>query len=177
LFRAGGVGDDGPVVGRGDGQLEAAFQVGLVETGEGHARVHGDEEGVEVFAAVVVVFEAGDGFAGGGDVGSEFYSDEVFARAKGRGGQDDVAVLDLGRDGRAVERDAGNVAVAEVEEERRRGVGEVEANLLGGFSGGRVRDEAIAELVMQIGDTGGAFLGEGAGDAIGNFGGVRCGGC
>ncbi len=64
----------------------------------------------------------------------------------------------------------------EVEEELRGGVAEVEADLLGGFGDGRVRDEIVGELVMQVGDAGGTFLGEGAGDAVGDFGGVRGGG-
>jgi len=70
-------------------------------------------------------------------------------------------------DGRAVERDAGNVAVVEVEEERRGGVAEVEADLFGGFGDGCVRDKNVAELVMEIGDAGCAFLGEARGMPLG----------
>ncbi len=101
----------------GEGEIEAAFEVGLVEAGEGHAGVHGDEEGVEIFAAVVVVFEAGDGFAGGSDVGGEFGFDGVFAGAEIGGGEDEVAVLDGGGDRGAVQSEGRDLAVAEVEEE------------------------------------------------------------
>lgn len=37
------VGDDGPVIGRGNVEVEAGFQIGLVEAREGPAGVHGDE--------------------------------------------------------------------------------------------------------------------------------------
>ncbi len=94
-----GIGDDGPRWQRNDVEGEAAFEVGLIEAGKGHARVHGDEERVEVFAAVVVVFKASDGFACGGDVGGEFCFDEVGAFEERGGGKDDVAVLDLAWDG------------------------------------------------------------------------------
>ena len=99
-------------------EAEAGFQIRLIEAGEGHVRVHGDEEGVEVFGAVVVIFETGDGFSGGRDVGGEFCFDGVFAGAERGGGQGDVAVLDLRGDGRAVEGEGGELAVAEIEEER-----------------------------------------------------------
>jgi len=82
--------NDGPRWRRGDGEFETAFEVGLIEAGEGHARVHGDEEGVEVFLAVVVIFEASDGFARGGDVGGEFCFDEILASVERGGRKDDV---------------------------------------------------------------------------------------
>ena len=102
----GGVGDDGPAVGCADLKLEAAFEVGLIEAGESHAGVHGDEEGVEVFAAVVFVFEAGDGFAGCSDVGGEFRFDGVGAGMKRSGGQDEVAVVDGGGNLYSVQRES-----------------------------------------------------------------------
>ena len=37
-------------------------------------------------------------------------------------------------------------------------------------------NEDVGELVVEIGDAGGAFLGEGAGNAAGNFGSLSGGG-
>ena len=103
--------------GRGDAEFEAGFEVGLIEAGEGHARVHGDEEGVEVFAAVVLIFKTRDGFAGGSDVRGEFGFDGVGAGVEVRGGEEEVAVGEGGGDRGAVEGEGGDLAVAEIEEE------------------------------------------------------------
>lgn len=78
-FGGSGIGNEFPVGWPGQGQGESGFEVGLVEAGEGHAGVHGHEEGVEIFVAVVAIVEAGDGFAGDSDVGGEFSVDGVFA--------------------------------------------------------------------------------------------------
>ncbi len=74
-----------------------------------------------------------------------------------------MAVVDDGRNGSAVEVQFADVAIAEVEQERGRGVGQVEADFLGGFCGGRVWDERVTEAVVEIGDAGGPLLGESAG--------------
>lgn len=173
-----GVGDDVPVLRRSDGEIKARFEVGLIEAGEGHAGVHGDEEGVEIFLAVVVVFKAGDGFACGADVGGEVNFEGVGARAEGLGRQNEMAVADGRRNRKAVERDGGDCAVAKIEEEGLydgAGIAEVEPEFFGGVGGGRVGNQVVTEPVVEIGDAGGALLGEGAGDSVGDFGCV--GGC
>ena len=52
----------------------------------------------------------------------------------------------------------------------------MKTNLLGSRGGESARGELVAELVMDVGDAGGAFLGEGARDAVGDFRGVGGGG-
>ena len=79
----GGIRDDGPAGGRGGFEGEAGFEVGLVEAGEGEARVHGDEEGVEVFVVVEGVDDAGDRAVGLGDGGFEVEIDGVLAGGEG----------------------------------------------------------------------------------------------
>src|SRR6201999_3285910 len=124
---------------RCDLELEAPFQVRLIEAGESHARVHRDEKRIEIFAAVVVIFKAGDGLAGGSDIRGEFDIDNVTARVERGGGQHDVAVIDDRREGRVVEGERGELTVAEVEQERGLGARfvEVEPYLLGSFRRGR----------------------------------------
>ena len=66
--------------------MEAAFEIGLIETGEGHVRVHRDEKRVEIFGVVVFVLEARDGFSSRGDSGGEIHTDGIFAGVNGGGG-------------------------------------------------------------------------------------------
>jgi hypothetical protein len=171
-----GVRDDGPSGGILRGQREATFQIRLVKARKGHARVHRDEERVEIFRAVVVVLEAGDGFAGGSDVRSELCLDDVFARVERRGGQDEVPMLHFDGKQRAVEAELRNHAVAEVEQKRSGGVLELEADLLGSRRGWSMRLQLVAEFIVQIRYAGGSFPGPGARDAVRNFGGMHGGG-
>ena len=93
-LRGGGVGDDAPVVGRGDGELVGRLEVGLLEAGE-HAPGVGDLElGVEVHLVVDGVDEAVQALAGvhvpaGGQ-------DAHGVRALGEGGQADAGAVEAG---------------------------------------------------------------------------------
>lgn len=64
----GAVGEDGPVVGCGDGDGEGGFEVGLVEGGDDALCVVEEELGVGVGLAVGGVGEAVHAFAGAGVV-------------------------------------------------------------------------------------------------------------
>ncbi len=123
-----------------------------------------------------MIFEAGDGFACGSDVGGEVSFDGIGTGAQLAGRQDEMAVVDRCRDGRAVQSQGGELAVAKVEEEGLGDVAQVEGDNGGGVGAERVRDQNVREVVVEIGDAGGALLGEGVGDAVGDFGGVGGGG-
>jgi hypothetical protein len=89
-----------------------------------------------------------------------------------------MAVVDGRRNRKAVERYGGDCAVAEIEEEGLDdGLAEIEPEFFGGVGGGRVGNQVIAESIVEIGDAGGSLLGEGMGDAAGDFGCVRFGSC
>lgn len=95
--------------------MEAGFEIGLVETGESHFGVHGDEERVEIFGVVVFVFEARDGFSGGGDGSREVDRDSVFASLDGTGWELDVAVIDFSWHCDAVDGEIRYSAFAKIE--------------------------------------------------------------
>ena len=78
----GGIGNHCPVFRCGQFQMEAAFDIRLVETWKGHAGVHGNKQGVEVFRVVILVFKAGDGLACRSHGRSELNADGVQACLK-----------------------------------------------------------------------------------------------
>ena len=90
------VGDGQPGGRRRERQRHARLQVGLVEAGKELARVGGDEQGVEVVAAVGRVVTPDDARAGRRDVGDEPEVELVLAGAKQAGRDDRVAVTDGG---------------------------------------------------------------------------------
>ena len=98
--------------------MEAAFDIGLVEAREGHAGVHGNEERVDVFGAVVAILEASERLSSGRDVGQEMGFDGVLTLAQRGSGKFDVAVVESCSERFAVDRDCFEFAVAEIEEER-----------------------------------------------------------
>lgn len=87
--------NDGPVFGGSEFQLKAAFEIGLIETGERHVSVHRDKEGVQILGIVVFVFETGDGFTRGSDGCGEIHAHGIVAGADSAGGELDVAVFDF----------------------------------------------------------------------------------
>ena len=168
-----GVADDSPICGVIEIKDEAGLQVGLVEAGEGHAGVHGDEEGVEIFAAIVAVFVAGDGLAGWGGVAGEGEPDSIAARLRG---QMQMAVIEDGGDGLAVERGRAQRAVAVVEQEIAGGT-TGESQGLGPVDVRGVRAQRECEFIAQIGKARGASLRKRTGDAgVGSECGRREGG-
>ena len=66
-----GVTDNGPAGRMMKIKCESSLQIRLVKARKGHAGVHGNEQRVEIFAAVVLVFIASDGFAGRASVAGE----------------------------------------------------------------------------------------------------------
>ncbi len=96
-----GIADDGPCGRMVEIEGESGLQVGLVEAWKGHAGIHGDEQSVKVFAAVVLVFVARDGLAGGSGVAGERESEGVLT---GDHGKIQMAVLQLCRDRLAIQR-------------------------------------------------------------------------
>ena len=164
------VGDDGPGARRGDGEGEAGLDVGLVKAGERHAGVHGDEEGIDVLGVVVAVEVADEGAAGRGDRAFEGGDDGVLSGAQDLGRDFDVAARDPRRELGAVDREAEQLALAVVEQERGlAGQCEGEARAAGHVRS--ARREGEAEAVAEVGYECGAFAGERARDAFG-----RCGG-
>src|ERR1700739_424647 len=64
VFRnGGGISNDRPVRWMLYVETKLCFQIGLIEAWERHARVHGNEERVEVFPAIVLVLILSDRFA------------------------------------------------------------------------------------------------------------------
>ena len=96
---------------------DARFEVGLVEAGEELIRVGGDEEGVEVIAAVGVV-RFDDAGTAGGDVGDEGELEGVFGVEERGGGDADVIAVEGGRvDGVPVGAQGGDASAAEVDDD------------------------------------------------------------
>src|ERR1043166_5591650 len=83
------VGDDAPGFGGGEAEREARLQVGLVEAGEGRARVRGDEERVDVLGVVLAVEVARDGATRSADGRVEVQLDGVRARGQVRARDDE----------------------------------------------------------------------------------------
>src|SRR5271165_1982547 len=67
----GRVADGGPSRGVIEMEGEPGFQVRLVKAWKSHAGVHGNKQSAEVLIAVVLVFKARDGLAGGRGVAGE----------------------------------------------------------------------------------------------------------
>ena len=131
-------------------ESEAGLQVGLVEAWKSHARVHRDEEGVDVLIVVVAVFVAREGFAGRRDVAGECQLEFIAGQERGSG-KIEMAVFERGGNVLAVERGRGDCAVAVVEcEVAAARVGEGEGLLA--RDGGAVWREVEAQRVMQVGE-------------------------
>ena len=143
----------------------------MVEAGEGHAGIHGNEEGVEIFGVVFLVLVAGDGGAGGGDAGGEAEVDGIEAGVEVGGEEEKVAVGKGGVDARSVELGGGEGAVAEVEGEIGGGLMRIESkgeDLVRGDAGG-VGREGEVKAVADVREARCAVGGEGFGDS-----GIRC---
>ena len=166
------VGDGGPVFWGGELEMEAGFEVGLIEAGESHFGIHGDEEGVEIFGVVVFVFEARDGFCGLGDGSIEVDGDSIFSGADGTGRKLDVSVLDFCGDGDAVDDEFCRRAFAEIEENGSGRIG-MELQIFVSRGRGRVGREREAEVVAEVGKLRGALAGEVAGNAVGRRSGMQ----
>src|SRR5262249_5937459 len=118
-LRAAGAGElgvryHGPVSGCVDRQGKFALQVRLIETRERHAGVHWDKKRVDIFAAVVFIFEASDGLAGRRYRGSEVNLDYVFADAQQLGRKLDVALLNCRWRSLTVDNKAAHRAFAKI---------------------------------------------------------------
>ncbi|BFO20647.1 hypothetical protein SHKM778_70350 [Streptomyces sp. KM77-8] len=109
------VGEDGPVPGGGDGQLEDGLEVGLVEGGEDALDVVEEELGVDVGLAVGGVGEAVHALPGAGVAHARV--DAQFVRAGGEVLQrQPVAVEGVGVQGLSVEGDGAQLGGLELDE-------------------------------------------------------------
>lgn len=146
--------------------MEAAFEIGLIETGEGHVRVHRDEERIEILGVVVFVFEARDGFTGRGDRSSEIHADSVFAYVHGTWGELDVAIFDFRRDRDAVDDEICQGTLAKINKNRSGRAGTKLKVFVAGC-GRRAGSEREAKMIANIGKLRGALAREFARDAVG----------
>lgn len=111
------VGDHRPTARRGQSPAEPRLEVGLVEAGEQQIGVGGDEQGVEIGLAVLVVMIADDRRPRRRDRCREAGGYDVGAGLQQRRGQDEVAVDPLGRGHRtAVDDQIGEHRPAKVED-------------------------------------------------------------
>src|SRR5580698_10156934 len=154
------VADDGPVGGRADVEGETGFQIRLVEAWKGHACVHGHEERVEIFAAIILVFVASDSGTGLGDARVEVDLYSVLSGAEKMSGKDEVSIRKRGWDCLAIQAGRVDSSIAVIEREivgTGFGEGEVED-----FPAGhcvRMRAQGQRELVMNAGYAAGAVFG------------------
>jgi len=146
--------------------MEAAFEIGLIETRERHVRVHGDEERIEIFGVVVFVFEARDGFTCRGDRSSEIHADSIFAYMDGARGELTMAVFDFCRDGDAVDDEICQGTLAKIKKNRSGRAGTKLKVFVAGC-GRRAGREREAKMIANIGKLRGTLAREFARDAVG----------
>src|SRR5690242_489175 len=128
-----GVGNRSPVFRSSEFQMEAAFQVGLIETGKSHFGVHGNKKRVEVFGVVVFVFESSDGFSGRGDGRGEIEADHILTGMNRVGRQLDVTAFYSYGNSSAIDGEVCGGALTEVEQNGGGRIGaEVEFFVAGG---------------------------------------------
>src|SRR5215472_12657866 len=159
------VGNDGPVFRSGEFQMEAAFQIGLIETGKGHLRIHGDKERVEVLGVVIFVFKASDGFSGWGNGGGEIDDNDILTGMNHVCRQLDVAVVYFYGNSDTVDGGIRRSSLAEVEQN---GAGKTgaEAELFVTRDGRRVRGDREAKLVANVGNLSGALASKVTRDSV-----------
>ncbi len=109
------VAKDLPVPRSVDGERETRLQVRLIKAWEGHVGVHGDEERVEILAAIFLVTVARDRRAARSDTRRKRKLDGVLPCTQLSGGQPQVALGHGGLNLDPVEPDGLERAIAEVE--------------------------------------------------------------
>src|SRR6185437_12995009 len=133
-------------------ESEAPLQIRLIEARKSHARIHGNEERVDVLLAVVFVFEARDRLARRSYRRNEIDGELVLARTQLVLRQNDVPILADNRNRAAVDREIARRALAIVDEQRRDGRFELEGEVGVSGSGRGVRNQSELQTVMQVGD-------------------------
>jgi len=164
-----GVGNDGPVFRSSELKAEAAFQVGLIETGKSHFGVHGNKKRVEVLGVVVFVLETSDGFSGWRDGRGEIETDHIFTGMNHVGRQLDVAVIYFCCHSDAVNAEVRGGAFTEVEQNGAGGTC-AEAKLLVAGGGRRMWNKRKAKLIANIRDLDGTLASQVTWNAIGRRG-------
>ena len=150
--------------------MEAALEIGLIETRKSHFGVHGNEERVEIFGVVVFVFELCDSFSGGGDWSGEIHADGVFAGVYGVAGKFDMAVLDFCGDPDAIDGEVVDRSFAKIEKNGCGGTG-MKLKFFVAGCGWRMRREREPEMIANVRKLAGALAGQFAWNAVGR----RCG--
>ena len=113
-----GIRNDRPRGRRGGIQCEARFQIRLVEARKRHARVHRDEERVEIFARIDRIDHPRDRAVRRRDGGVEIQFHTILTRFQRTGRQQNMS-LQLFRFRRhAIDADPGDTPVAEIERQR-----------------------------------------------------------
>src|SRR5690349_2157741 len=107
-----------PISGRSDCELESSFQVRLIEAGEGHAGIHGNEQRVDVFASIILVLILSKSLSGRRNRRDEVDRNVVFSRSEFFFGQQNVSVLGLNGNFSIVYSKVAGGALAIVEQER-----------------------------------------------------------
>src|SRR6266404_3877512 len=91
-----GVRNYGPVAWSSHIQAKPGLEVRLIKTRKRHVGIHGHKKRVNVFAAVVLVFKASDGFARRSHGSSEVNGHHVLTQLEHFGRQFDMPVLESG---------------------------------------------------------------------------------
>src|SRR6185312_12701039 len=114
------VGDYLPISRSSDCEFELSFQIRLVEAGERHAGVHGNEERVDVLATIVLVLISSKSFSRRRNRRDEVEGNAVLSLSEFFYGKQNVSVLGLNGNFTAVYSKIAGAALAIVQQKRRR---------------------------------------------------------
>src|SRR5205807_2602707 len=130
-------------------QMKTTFDVRLVKAWKGHAGIHGNKQRVEVFAVVIFVLKARDGFARRRNRRSERDAHGVRARLQRTSGKRDVAILKLQVSLALIDGNGGHRAFAKIQQHRDSSV-QPELDLLMSRDDGSMGRKGEAQMVSDI---------------------------